>query len=417
MARAARPTPRAVRRTTARSAARAAGSATRAAGSATRAASSTTRVIVVAFDDVQTLDALGPAEVFASACRRLEEPVYRVVLASTEGGPRRMSSGVTVETHDLRRLRPAATDLVLVAGGEDEPIRAACADAALLAWLRRAHAVVARLGSVCSGAFVLAAAGLLDGKRAATHWSSCERLARYFPAVTVDREAIFVEDGRLWTSAGVTTGIDMALAMVERDLGAAVADAIAAHLVLYVRRPGFQSQFSEALVAQTSSSDPLGAAIAWARGHLDEADVELLAQRAGLSVRTLHRRCIAVLGLTPAKLLDKLRVEQARTLIAERGYRGQLAKTVAAASGFGNAARMQRAFVRQLGMAPREYRALHGGEARGGRPERSELAASSDRSTRSSPTSHPTRSARTKRNARSELRRADAASPAIRRRR
>ena len=326
-------------------------------------------MIVVAFDDVQTLDALGPAEVFASACRRLGEPVYRVVLASTGGGPRRMSSGITAHTEDLLRLRPTATDLVIIAGAEEEPIRAACADTALLAWLRRAHAIVHRLSSVCSGAFVLAATGLLDGKRAATHWSACDRLASYFPSIAVDRDAIFVEDGKLWTSAGVTTGIDMALAMVERDLGAAVADSIAAHLVLYVRRPGFQSQFSDALVAQTSSSDPLGQAIAWARGHLDEADVEQLAHRAGLSVRTLHRRCLAVLGLTPAKLIDKLRVEQARALIADRGP-NQLSKTVAAASGFGNAARMQRAFVRQLGMAPREYRSLHGGETRRRRPEK-----------------------------------------------
>lgn len=322
------------------------------------------RVIVVAFDEVQTLDAMGPAEVFAAACRRLDEEAYRVILASTGGGPRRMSSGIAVETEDLLRLRPAASDLVVVAGGEDAPIRAACADEKLLSWLRRAYPVVHRLTSVCSGAFVLAAAGLLDGRRAATHWSACERLARFFPRVTVDRNAIFVEDGKLWTSAGVTTGIDMALAIVERDRGAALADAIAANLVLYVRRPGFQSQFSEALVAQTEASDPLGLAIAWARAHLDRADVEALARRAGLSVRTLHRRCLAVLGLTPAKLLDKLRVEQARALIAERGNGGQLAKTVAAAAGFGNAARMQRAFVRELGMAPREYRALHGGEAR-----------------------------------------------------
>jgi transcriptional regulator GlxA family with amidase domain len=309
------------------------------------------RVIVIGFEDLQTLDAMGPAEVFAAV----------------GGGPRKMSSGLTVLTEELRRLRPRPTDLVFISGGGEAAIRAAVFDPELVAWVRRAALTVHRLASVCSGAFVLAAAGLLDGKRAATHWSACEELARRFPKVEVDRNAIFVEQGQIWTSAGVTCGIDMALAMVERDHDAALADSIAANLVLYVRRPGFQSQFSEALVAQDDSSNPLGKAIRWARAHLGEADVEGLAHKAGLSVRTLHRRCLAVLGMTPAKLLDKLRVEQARSLIASRGNRGQLAKTVAAASGFGTSARMQRAFVRELGMAPREYRALHGGKARAAR--------------------------------------------------
>lgn len=322
------------------------------------------RVIVIGFEEVQTLDAMGPAEVFAAVERRLGERCYEVRLASVGGGPRRMSSGITVHTEDLRRLRPLPTDMVFIAGGEEAAIRAAISERALLAWVVRASTVVRRLASVCSGAFVLAAAGLLDGKRAATHWSACDELARRFPRVEVDRNAIFVEQGRIWTSAGVTTGIDMALAMVERDHGAELADSVAANLVLYVRRPGFQSQFSDALVAQDDASNPLGKAIAWARAHLGDADVEALAHKAGLSVRTLHRRCLAVLGMTPAKLLDKLRVEQARSLIASRGNRGQLAKTVAAASGFGSSARMQRAFVRELGMAPREYRTLHGGKAR-----------------------------------------------------
>jgi transcriptional regulator GlxA family with amidase domain len=319
-----------------------------------------TRVIILAFDDVQTLDVMGPAEVFAAVERRIGKPFYRVILASAGGGQRKMSCGITVVTEELLRLRPRNDDILVVAGGEEPAIRAALAHPSLLRWLQHASSIARRTSSVCSGSFILAAAGLLDGKRAATHWSSCDQLARRFPRVTVDRNSIFVEDGRMWTSAGVTTGIDMALAMVERDLGAAVADAVAANLVLYLRRPGFQSQFSDALVAQTESSDPLGQAIAWARAHLGKVDVEAFAHRAGLSVRTLHRRCIAVLGTTPAKLLDKLRVEHARTLIAAPRGRAPLAKTVAANSGFGNSARMQRAFVREMGMAPREYRALHG---------------------------------------------------------
>jgi transcriptional regulator GlxA family with amidase domain len=315
------------------------------------------RVVIVAFDGVQTLDVTGPAEVFAAASARLGDGPYRVVVASIGGGQRTTSSGLGLATADLRKLRPRRDDYVLVAGGNEPFIRAAVADAALLRWLARASRVVARIGSVCSGAFILAIAGVLDGKRATTHWSACDQLARRFPAVTVDGNAIFIQDGRVWTSAGVTTGIDMSLAIVEADHGADVADWIAAQLVLYVRRPGFQSQFSEALVEQTRS-DPLYPAIAWARANLAKADIESLARRAGLSVRTFHRRCLDQLSTTPAKLIDKLRVEHARTLLERDALP---AKTVAATCGFGSAARMKRAFERELGIGPRDYRLLHAG--------------------------------------------------------
>jgi transcriptional regulator GlxA family with amidase domain len=314
------------------------------------------RIVVVAFDGAQTLDVVGPAEVFAGAGRLRPTACYPVVLASIGGGERQLSSWLRVATRDLGRIRPQPDDIVVVAGGDEQSLWPALTDERLLDWLRRAAPVVARMTSVCSGAFILAAAGLLDGKRAATHWAGCERLQRTFPRVQVDANAIFVRDGKTWTSAGVTTGIDMALAIVEEDCGRALADAIAARMVLYVRRPGFQSQCSDALVAQSAASDPLGPAIAWARAHLGAADVESLARHAGLSVRTLHRRCLALLGTTPKKLLDKLRVEHARTLLA--GERLPQ-KTLAAQSGFGNAVRLNRAFYRELGIAPRAYHILH----------------------------------------------------------
>jgi transcriptional regulator GlxA family with amidase domain len=314
------------------------------------------RIVIVTFDGVQTLDVTGPAEAFAGASRLLGKEAYRIVFASIGGGERVTTCGLPMRTRDLAHLRVRRDDTVVVAGGDEPAIRRAVADARLAAWLRRAAGGVRRMASVCSGAFVLATAGLLDGRRAATHWLGCERLARLFPNVTVDPNAIFVVDGNVWTSAGVTTGIDMALAMVEEDHGRVVADRVAARLVLYVRRPGFQSQFSDAQVAQAAGSDPLGPAITWARRHLDEVDVEALARRAALSVRTLHRRCLQTLGTTPAKLIDKLRVEHARTLLLS----GALpAKTLAAQCGFGNAVRMRRAFERELGLGPREYRALH----------------------------------------------------------
>jgi transcriptional regulator GlxA family with amidase domain len=231
------------------------------------------------------------------------------------------------------------------------------ADAKLIAWLGRASSVVRRIGSVCSGAFILARAGLLDGHRVATHWASCERLADYRPAATVDRNAIFGRDGTLWTSAGVTTGIDMALAMLEDDFGRAVADRVAAQLVLYLRRPGFQSQFTEALLAQAQAGDPLGAIVARARSQLRSLDVPRLAKLAGLSGRTLHRRCREHLGMTPAKLVERLRVEHARTLLSTTV---RSLKSIAHESGFSNGERMRRAFERELGVRPREVRLLFG---------------------------------------------------------
>jgi transcriptional regulator GlxA family with amidase domain len=212
------------------------------------------------------------------------------------------------------------------------------------------------MASVCSGAFILATAGLLDGKRATTHWRGCALLAEMFPRVEVDANAIFVRDGETWTSAGVTTGIDMALAIVEEDVGRGAADALAAELVLYMRRPGYQAQFSSALVTQASSSENLRAALGWLRSHLEQASVEMLAKRAGLSLRTLHRRCEEELSTTPAKLIARLRVEHARTLLSTTTLP---AKTVANRCGFGSAVRMSRAFQRELGMCPRDYRLLH----------------------------------------------------------
>jgi transcriptional regulator GlxA family with amidase domain len=317
------------------------------------------RVVVIVFDGVQTLDATGPAEVFSTASRLRRAPLYDVIYTAVGGGVVTTSSGLSIRVRDLRRARPRASDIVVVAGGDGTPVLAAAADRALIAWLRRAAPRVRRMTSVCSGAFVLGAAGLLDGKRATTHWVACERLAKMFPAIAVDSNAIFIREGKTWTSAGVTTGIDMALAMVEEDHGCELADAIAARLVLYARRPGFQSQFSDALVAQTAKSDPLGPAIAWARAHLEHVDVETLAKHLGLSVRTLHRRCRDTLATTPAKLLDKLRVEHARNLLVTSAL---TAKTLAARSGFGNPVRMKRAFVRELGVGPRDYRVMHASE-------------------------------------------------------
>src|SRR6478609_436726 len=274
------------------------------------------RVVLVGFDGAQGLDVLGPAEVFAAANRSLGSSKYRVVLAALGGGRVRSTSGVELTAQPLERIVPHKQDTVLVVGGEDRAIRTALASEPIRRWLKRAAGSVRRIGSVCSGAFLLAHAGLLDGRRAATHWLACAELARFRPQVSVDADAIFVQDGNIWTSAGVTTGIDMALALVEEDCGRRVADSAAARLVVYARRPGFQSQFSETLVAQSKADDALTRALELIRkvpkGRLGVIE---LAQAAGLSVRTLHRRCNEELGSTPAKLIERLRTEHARLLI------------------------------------------------------------------------------------------------------
>jgi transcriptional regulator GlxA family with amidase domain len=314
-------------------------------------------VIVVLFEGVQGLDVVGPAEAFTAANRLLGAARYEVIFASTAGGLCATSSGARVETRKLGALRVRADDTIVVGGGDERPIAGASADAALLRWLRRGAPVARRVASHCTGAFVLGAAGLLAGKRCATHWSACDQLQSCFPSADVLRDAIYVVDGKLWSSAGVSAGLDMALAMIEADCGEKLADTIAGEAVLYARRPGFQSQFSDAMVAQMETSDPLGLSIGWARRNLAALSVERLAQRAGLALRTLHRRTRAVLGVTPAKLIERLRVEHARTLLSSTELPQ---KVIAGQSGFSGNAQMQRALKRNLGVDGGAVRLLFG---------------------------------------------------------
>ena len=256
-----------------------------------------------------------------------------------------------------RKSDPHARAEGLVAGGNEAGITAAVRDRRLLGWVQRRSRNVRRLGSVCSGTFILAAAGLLDGRTVATNWSAVARLASFRPGLTVDGNAIFVREGRVWTSAGITTGIDMSLAMVEEDCGRRVADRVAAQLVLHARRPGFQSQFSDLLAAQARRDDPLSGVLAWAAAHLTAVDVETFAQRAAVSLRTLHRLCARTLGTTPAKLIERMRTDRARVLL---GTTGLSAKEIAAQCGFRDAPQLTRSFARSFGVSPRGYRLVRG---------------------------------------------------------
>ncbi|MGH6967718.1 MAG: GlxA family transcriptional regulator [Stellaceae bacterium] len=317
------------------------------------------RVLILAAAPAQLLDLAGPAEVFAQASRLSAMPLYDVEVAVAPAAGRqtptttssvRLAAGRTLAALLIDK-RPL--DTLIVAGGEGARRRAD--EAALRDAVRRLARRARRVASVCTGAFVLAATGLLDGKRAATHWRWCTRLAQLYPRVQVDPEPIFTHDGNLWTSAGITAGIDLALALVEEDHGHRLALTVARELVMFLRRPGGQQQFSAALAAQVASCADLRELVAWIADNLHQPlTVETLAERARLSPRQFARVFAHELGVTPGKLIDRLRVEAARRRL-EDSPKGLA--VVAAACGFGSEETMRRAFLRQLGTPPGAYRA------------------------------------------------------------
>ena len=324
------------------------------------------RVVIVAFDGCQALDVVGPYEVFvgardAQARRGAKDRGYEVRIAAVGRGVT-SNSGIAIGAH-VQLARVKELDTLVIAGGEGA--RTAANDPKIVAAVRSAAKRARRVTSVCTGAFVLAAAGLLDGKRATTHWAWCEALAGAFPRVKVERDPIYVRDGRVWTSAGVTAGIDLALALVEADLGREVATLVARWLVVFVRRAGGQSQFSAQLAAQAAERPSLRDLQAWIVEHPHAAlDVPALARRAAMSVRHFGRLFRAEVGIAPAAYVERVRVETARRLL-ETSARS--IDEVAAAAGFGTPEALRRAFARRIGLAPREYRNRFG-NPEGARP-------------------------------------------------
>ena len=324
------------------------------ATAAARATTAPRRVEIVAFPQVQLLDVSGPLQVFASAndhaLERGAPAPYRIALRSTDAQVQ-TSSGVVLMAAPLPRRGPPP-DTLLVAGGQG--VAQAVRDTGLLRWLTVRAAQARRVGSVCTGAFVLGAAGLLDGRRAVTHWQACEQLQRRFPLARVEHDPIFVRDGSLWTSAGVTAGIDLALAMVQDDLGHAAAMAVARDLVVFLKRPGSQAQFSSALANQQGSAE-FDALHAWMASHLAaDLSVAALAARCGMSERSFVRRYRAATGATPATAVQRLRTEAARQLLATTRWP---IKRLAQRCGFGSEETLRRCLQRQAQTTPRDYRA------------------------------------------------------------
>ena len=309
-------------------------------------------VVLVAFPGLQGLDLIGPAEVFAAVTEHTARPAYRVRVAASTAGPAPSSSGVGIVAEEAIADVVSPIDTLMVVGGDGT--YGAVTDGDLVHHVRRLAQGARRVTSVCSGAFVLAQAGLLDGKRATTHWRVCDLLARRYPSVAVDPDPIFVRDGNVWTSAGVTAGMDLALALVEEDHGADVALAIARRFVMFLRRPANQSQFSAPLQAQTAEHDGIRAALHFATEHPDaDCSVAALAKVALMSERSFARCFVAETGTTPARYVERVRTETARRLLEDTD---QGVEAVAAAAGFGTAETMRRTFLRLLRTSPTEYR-------------------------------------------------------------
>jgi transcriptional regulator GlxA family with amidase domain len=311
-------------------------------------------VELLVFPDLQLLDVAGPLQVFASANERAAERGLALAYNTRVVAP---ADPVTATAGLCFRAAPlpapaVPVDTLVVAGGQG--VMRAAADDQLVGWVRERAATARRVTSVCTGAFLLGAAGLLDHRRAVTHWEYCERLARRYPLVSVDAHPIFIKDGPVWTSAGVTAGIDLALALVEEDLGRSLALAVARHLVVFLKRPGDQAQFSAALTLQ-SSDDRFAPLHNWINNNLD-GDLTLyrLATQSGMSERSFGRRYAEATGMTPGRAVERLRVEAARQLLSETTMP---IKRVAQRCGFGTEETMRRSFQRIYGVRPADYRA------------------------------------------------------------
>ncbi|MGH8145249.1 MAG: GlxA family transcriptional regulator [Rhodanobacteraceae bacterium] len=312
------------------------------------------RIELVAFPGVQILDLAGPMQVFVSANDTLAQagkaPPYATHVVAPDGLPVMASSGLQLATEALPS--PDVTvDTLVIAGGPG--VDAAAGNALLVEWTRGRTKTARRVTSVCTGAFLLAASGALDGRRATTHWAYCAELARRFPTIYVEPDPIFVRDDSIWTSAGVTAGIDLALALVEDDLGRDVALAVARYLVVFLKRPGGQAQFSTALSLQMAD-DRFGALHAWMGAHLtQDLSLQVLAGRTAMSPRSFSRHYREATGLTPMRAVEHLRLDEVRRLLLDSTLP---IKRIAQRCGFGSEETLRRSFAKLLKTSPQAYR-------------------------------------------------------------
>ena len=316
----------------------------------------TRRIFLVIYDGFELLDMSGPASVFSAANKVAGQDYYQVEILSRAGVSIASGAGVRVDSKPLTQFPLSRRDTVLVMGAEGPSLKPAMADPAIRSHLTTAAKTVSRYGSICSGALILAAAGLLDGRRATTHWAACQDMAHSYPKISLDPEALYITEDRLWTSAGVTTGIDMALAMVAQDHGTTLMGQIAKYLIIYAHRPGNQSQFSALLEAQVAAGGVFATLITWIADHLDQPlRVEDLAAKVAMSERTFYRKFTKKMGMTPSKFIEHTRLERAKHLLENN----MPIKAVVAAIGFRSAAGFRHAFEARYGILPSLHRQLH----------------------------------------------------------
>lgn len=314
-------------------------------------------ILLIGFNGMQGLDLVGPLEVFSKAHRQTRPGSgegYRVVIASMRGGCIKSNSGMCVA--GIRKLADVHGDIdtIVVAGGADQEVLATREGEDLVRWLAGNSGRGRRVAAVCTGAFLLAAAGLLDRRRVTTHWASCARLAEAYPAAAVVSDSIFVADGNVYTSAGVTAGIDLALALVEEDLGPRVAQTVARDLVLYFRRPGGQAQLSATLAAQAEAPHRLRNLLGWINDHpADDLTIPSLAKQVGMSERNFGRHFAARTGMTPRSYVELIRLERVKLLLETTDF--PLSR-IAAKTGLGGPARVASLCKRHLQQSPLEYR-------------------------------------------------------------
>ena len=309
------------------------------------------QITILGYDGVTALDLVGPADVFAAANALVEGPApYRVSVIAVGGQTIRSESGL--ELCPTRTAIPKTCDTIIVPGGAG--LRVPRTAAAVSAWIKKRGAKARRIASVCTGIYGLAASGLLDGRRATTHWRFSADVARKFPKIRLDPDAIFICDGRFYTSAGITAGIDLCLALVEQDLGPRVSLAVARELVVYLKRPGGQLQYSEPLQFQTRATDRFADLAAWMPAHLNgDLSVETLAARANMSRRHFSRIFKDTFGASPSDHVETLRLSEASRRLP---LAGQTVDSVAASLGYRSADVFRRAFERRFGVAPSAYR-------------------------------------------------------------
>ena len=310
------------------------------------------RIIFLTFPGAELLDLSGPLAVFNTASRLNQSRSYTCIVGSAKGGLVSHSCGTRMDTQETARIRFRSSDTVLVAGAAKDRITQAINQGGLLRALTRAAQRVERYGSICTGSFLLGACGLLDGKRSTTHWAGLKTHQRLFNNTCVDEHSLYVSDGRLWTSAGVTTGIDMALAMVEEDCGGAVRSQVAKLLVVYSHRPGNQSQFSDILIAQTRENERFLGLVDWLNQRINQPpQVEEMASYVNMSSRTFSRQFKEAFGQSPGKFLERMRMDRARELVES----GELTKVVATKVGFASEASFRSAFRQAFGVTPTHY--------------------------------------------------------------